>query len=76
MYNSEHVSPFTPLILARVATTTASAGLVGLCILIPGRRGTHAIREQQAHGKVVEQWVESDDLGLWQQLGVVPPLPL
>jgi len=27
-----------------------------------------------ADGKVVEGWFHSDDLGFWQQLGVIPPM--
>jgi len=26
-----------------------------------------------ANGKVVEEWINGDDLGLLQQLGVIPP---
>ena len=27
-----------------------------------------------AGGKAVEGWIEADELGLWQQLGVIPPV--
>ncbi len=27
-----------------------------------------------ADGKTVESWWNSDDLGFWQQLGVIPPM--
>jgi len=27
-----------------------------------------------AGGKILECWVNSDDLGMWQQLGVIPPI--
>ena len=36
------------------------------------RTGMHMLRLED--GKIVEQWVQSDDLSMLQQLGIVPPL--
>ena len=36
------------------------------------RTGMHMVRLED--GKIVEQWVQSDDLSMLQQLGMVPPL--
>lgn len=34
---------------------------------------TEILTHRIAGGKVVEGWIEFDQLGLWQQLGVIPP---
>ena len=36
--------------------------------------GTGMFIDRLANGKAVEQWFNGDDLGLLQQLGVIPPM--
>ncbi len=37
-------------------------------------RGPEGMRQRVANGKMVENWVQMDMLGLMQQLGVVPSM--
>ena len=60
-----------------IATGTYHGGLEDIpSSAVVGKqvRVTEILIHRVSSGKVVEGWIEADQLGMWQQLGVIPPL--